>query len=605
MAGAFIFHWSGTPDPSLPKWAQNTDLYLGQYVSPGGYDTNFATTRGVPNQRSGKLTNGFAKALCRAAMIYSGCNADGYGVNQKYSMAVMTLSPKFEGDDVGIGDVASIIYEKGTGAFKTDRNGTVLDVSAFGTCPFILGMWGALTEYSDFAIKFDEFVNAADDDQKASCACWLCDWLYTNVSKGPVTVSDPPAILKASLTIRQSPAYRADLVVGSFGDKFPMTNRASGKKKPKKHSRAMDTASFVGSFSFRTEPLTPEQEERVPKIDEKYIVTEELLDMCKAIKDSTILNPSRPIRNILLIGAPGVGKSESYVGIAAGCHLPLYTFAANALTEPYDLFGQFVPVDENGEVTGEKVPIDKILDNMPTAEDIAMDSVIAYQQITGLYKEDATPTECMAAMFNLAQKSLNVNDGKQRFKFAPGQLIYALRDGGVWGFDEVTLPQNPGVVPALNPAMDSTQSITLPTGEIVHRHPDCIIVGTTNVDLEGCRNMNQAWMDRCQLIVDLPEPPDEVLIERIKSMVNWDETNPAFANIDLDRFVNAYHQLQEVAHKHRMEDGTIGPRKLADWVLATAIFGDVIKAAQMTIITGATTDKRNKAELLEKLADLF
>ena len=56
----------------------------------------------------------------------------------------------------------------------------------------------------------------------------------------------------------------------------------------------------------------------------------------------------------------------------------------------------------------------------------------------------------------------------------------------------LTLPQNPGVVPALNPAMDSTQSITLPTGEVIHRHPDCIIVGTTNVDLEGCRNMNRA-----------------------------------------------------------------------------------------------------------------
>ena len=82
------------------------------------------------------------------------------------------------------------------------------------------------------------------------------------------------------------------------------------------------------------------------------------------------------------------------------------------------------------------------------------------------------------------------------------------------GIDEVTLPQNPGVVPALNPAMDATQSITLPTGEIVRRHPDCIFVGTTNLDLEGCRNLNQAWQDRCQLIIHLPEPTEEVLKAR-------------------------------------------------------------------------------------------
>ena len=87
--------------------------------------------------------------------------------------------------------------------------------------------------------------------------------------------------------------------------------------------------------------------------------------------------------------------------------------------------------------------------------------------------------------------------------------------------------QNPGVVPALNPAMDATQSITLPTGEMARRHPDCIFVGTTNLDLEGCRNLNQAWQDRCQLIIDLPEPTEEVLKARVKSMVNWDEVTIA------------------------------------------------------------------------------
>lgn len=179
-----------------------------------------------------------------------------------------------------------------------------------------------------------------------------------------------------------------------------------------------------------------------------------------------------------------------------------------------------------------------------------------------------------------------------------------MKFGGVWGFDEVTLPQNPGVVPALNPAMDATQSITLPTGEIVRRHPDCIFVGTTNLDLEGCRNLNQAWQDRCQLIIDLPEPTEEVLKARVKSMVNWDETNDSKI-VDLDRFISVYRSLQEIARKHRLEDGVIGPRKLADWVLSTLVTENPNQSAQITIIPGATSDARGIAEMKEKLEDSF
>lgn len=101
----------------------------------------------------------------------------------------------------------------------------------------------------------------------------------------------------------------------------------------------------------------------------KRSIHDTLITCCQHIKATT--GRPRPVRNILLRGEPGTGKSETYVGIAAGCHLPLYTFAANAMTEPFDLFGQFVPIDENGEQTGPKVPLDKIISGLPSAKDAA------------------------------------------------------------------------------------------------------------------------------------------------------------------------------------------------------------------------------------------
>lgn len=603
MALPFIFKFNMTPamTTSLPAWAQNTDIYRGTFSSPSGYQTSYASR---PNQTSGKATVDFVKALCRASMIVNGCDTDGYGNNIEYGISEMTLSVTFEGNTVGPGEVCSVVYKQDDGQFFAEKGGVALDFNKVGVAPFILAMWGHMViRYSEFAKAFSDFCTASSDEQKQALACYLCDMLYDKVKNGEVPVCNGSQVKSLTAARRSGPIYRPTTYEGHF-TKFSVTNRGKSKKSGvSADGRAIATKDFLGKFQFRTEPLTAEQEARVPKLDDKYVVTEELLMVCKHIKETT--GKRRPIRNILYRGAPGVGKSESYVGIAAGCHLPLYTFAANALTEPYDLFGTFIPVDDEGNQTGPKVPIEKILSGMPSADEISLDPGFCFQQITGIPKKDATPTECMAAMFNLAQKSLDVGGGQQKFRFAPGQLIYALRDGGVWGLDEVTLPQNPGVIPALNPAMDSTQSITLPTGEVIHRHPDCIFVGTTNIDLEGCRQLNQAWVDRCQLIIELPEPADEVLMARLKSMVDWDENDAATKAVDLDKFMKAYHELKEIARKRRLDDGTIGPRKLADWVMSTMITQDPVTSAKMTIIPGATADTSGMAELEQKIMDIF
>lgn len=50
----------------------------------------------------------------------------------------------------------------------------------------------------------------------------------------------------------------------------------------------------------------------------------------------------------------------------------------------------------------------------------------------------------------------------------------------------------PGVLVGLNSLLEQEGSITLPTGEVIDRHPDTVIVITTNIDYEGCRGMNRA-----------------------------------------------------------------------------------------------------------------
>lgn len=607
-----LWHWTSTKAPELPAWI-TPEMFSGRYVSPNSFPTA-AVASNVSVNRSGKVTNGFMKAILRARMIRNGASVDGFGKNNDVSIAEMTMSANFSGLDVGLGEIACVVYNQSTGEIKASKSGVAYKVATESSAPIFLAILPVLFEdNTQFHQKFDDFCNADENDPVGldalrSCACFLADYVYAATSGAPTTginartrpVCAPSQVRSLSATAMGTPMVKPTSYVGHF-QKFPVTN-VSHNGNNKASRQTIELKDFVDSYIFSTNKLTPEQEKLVPKLDAGYVIHDTLIMCCQHIKATT--GRPRPVRNILLRGEPGTGKSETYVGIAAGCHLPLYTFAANAMTEPFDLFGQFVPIDENGEQTGPKVPLDKIISGLPSAKDMSMDPVFAYQEITGLYKADATATDCMTAAFNLAQKSIDVNGGQQRFKFVPGQLIYAMKIGGVWGFDEVTLPQNPGVVPALNPAMDNTQSITLPTGEIINRHPNCIFVGTTNIDLEGCRRMNQAWQDRCQLIIDMEEPSDDELIARVKSMTGFDDSKDS-AIVDLDKFVRAYHEFKQIAKRKRLDDGTIGPRKLADWVISTLVTGDPVASAEITIIPGATADEQGISELSEKLLDIF
>lgn len=597
-----LWHWRGNANTGLPAWVENS-MFTGTFSHATLPVGCVAGKGGV--MRCGKVTSGFMKALIRAKQILNGADIDGFGCNSKTAIAELTLTATWDdtSSTVGIGETVCVAYDKINGSFRASKGGTAYDVAKETSAPFFLAIMADMY-YTDqvFANALDNFASTAVENDKRAYACYLADMLYvaTSGNTPKYVIPEASSVNTLSATRMSTPAMRPDNYAGNF-QKFPITNVSKKKTNAKRNSPSvMATADFVDSFIFSSEKLDEQQENLVPVIDDKFIVGQTLINICKHIKEST--KRPRPIRNILLRGAPGAGKTEMYVGIAAGCHLPLYRFAANATTEPYDLFGQFVPVDDKGN-EGEKMPIGQVLNNLPSPEDISVDPVFAYQEITGQYKEDATPTECMAAMFQQAQNSLD-KGSSQKFKFVPGQLVYAMKFGGVWGFDEVSLPQNPGVVPSLNPAMDGTQSITLPNGEIVKRHPNCVFVGTTNLDLEGCRNLNQAWTDRCQLIIDLAEPNDEELIARIKAMTGFDDATDGKI-VDLDRFLQAYHAIKELTQAHRMDDGSIGPRHLADWVLSTLITGDAVQSAGMTIISGATADPRSIAELEEKIADIF
>ena len=59
------------------------------------------------------------------------------------------------------------------------------------------------------------------------------------------------------------------------------------------------------------------------------------------------------------------------------------------------------------------------------------------------------------------------------------------------------------------------QQCVSPNGETVQRHPDMVIVVTTNNDYAGCKPLNQSVISRMSVLIDLMEPDEETLVERV------------------------------------------------------------------------------------------
>lgn len=352
------------------------------------------------------------------------------------------------------------------------------------------------------------------------------------------------------------------------------------------------TRKFVGAFADKNRVLSEEEKGLVPQIGDDYILPKEVVAVCHLIAETR--GSKRSMTNVMLRGDPSVGKTAGARAIAAGLGLPYTFITCNAGTEMYNFIGDMMPVDSSA--TSESINAE-LFKNLPSATDISIDPVNAYMAITGVSKPDATEAECMTELFR-KQLSLCADACKNGFKYVESPLVRAIRNGWVCELQEPSLITRPAVMPGLNGLLDETGCVVLPTGEMLHRHPDCIIISTLNIDLEGCRPLNQSFIDRHHIIMDMVTPSEAVIESRIRGMTGCDDTVP------LKQMIAFVKEIAEICARFGATDGNVNSmRSLANWVQAGSITGDYATAATWTVISGATSDLATREELVRKLAN--
>ena len=524
--------------------------------------------------------------------------------------------------DAASGSALASVYDKNTElieqyvAHPSQRDGAAI---FFSLMPFLMSD----AEFDEtFQEYYDQFVAGYPDMAKATeSMAILCDNAYRRIKDDTcpahinITVDKSENLMRVSQGQLDSGSFVPTSVTAGEFTIFAKTGLAVIKKA----GVVVEHTDFVGKY-----PLTPGRTlsalelSLIPKLPEWYIIPPEVVDICKHAQKTT----GRPMqmRNFLLRGPAGTGKTMGAKAIAAGLGLPYMKYTCSANTEIFDFTGMIFP--ETDAVSTGSPELDRereILKSMggisyanvaklmrlPDLDDMDYDPAGVYQALTGVENLAATVQDCMSVVLEkvtekvqaLSKRAENRQSSGQNYTYVEADFVKALKHGYLVEVQEPSTIIQPGVLVGLNSLLEQEGSITLPTGEIIRRHPDTVVIVTTNVSYEGCRSMNQSVVDRMSLVKDIELPEPEVMVQRAMAVTGCAD------EYLVSQMVQVVNDMADYCRKNSITDGACGMRSLIDWVISAEISGDPYLSAKYTVISKATADEEDREALITTILD--
>ena len=523
--------------------------------------------------------------------------------------------------DSNAGSLLATVYDKNTETFEN----YVLNNTGRDGAAVMMAMFPVLMNDDEFRDNFEAYLDELNagypDFEKATeYMAMVCDNAYRRVKDDSCGAHVKVNVDKAGNLMRVSQAH---LDSGSFTPTSVIAGEftifaQTGPAPVYSATTLIDHADFVGQYVMNKRVLTPQEALQVPKLPEWYIIPEEVVNVCKHAKETTETN--MPMRNFMLRGPSGTGKTTGAKAVAAGLGLPYMKYTCSANSEIFDFIGMLIPNSENvttgnAQLDAERetlmqmgginyANISKLM-NLPDLDDMDYDPAGVYMALTGVENAAATAQDCMSIVLDRVTEKVrqlsavveNPNSNGQSYRYVETDFIKALKNGYVVEIQEPSTIIQPGVLVGLNSLLEQSGSITLPTGEIIERHPDAVVIVTTNISYEGCRVINQSVTDRMNLMYDIELPSPEKMTQRAMSVTG------ATDEYEVSKMVQVVNDLSEYCRKNSITDGSYGMRSLIDWILSSAVTGDPYESAKCTIISKATTDEFDREALISTILE--
>ena len=525
-----------------------------------------------------------------------------------------------------------VVYDSNTGSLmasvydsnmETFENYT-LNSSGRDGAAVMMALFPILMQDDEFKESFEAYqdeLNAGYPhmDKATEYMALMCDNAYRRIKDDSCVAHIKVNVDKAGNLMR---VYQTHLDSGSFTPTTVLAGEfkifaQTGPAQIYSATETIDHADFEGQYVLNKRTFTPQETMLIPKLPEWYIIPKEVVNICRHAKATT--GKSMQMRNFLLRGPAGTGKTMGAKAIAAGLGLPYMKYTCSANTEIFDFVGMIFPDSEDStgsaQLDAERETLIQMgginyanvskLMKLPDLDDMDYDPAGVYMALTGVENAAATSQDCMSIVLDrvtekvreLSKTVKDKNSSGQTYRYVETDFVKALKHGYVIEIQEPSTIVQPGVLVGLNSLLEQSGSITLPTGEVIQRHPDAVVVVTTNTSYEGCRGMNQSVLDRMSLVRDVELPSPEVMAQRAMSVTG------ATDEYEVSKMVQVVNDLAEYCRKNSITDGSYGMRSLIDWIISSEITGDVYESALYTIISKATADELDREALISTVLE--
>lgn len=385
--------------------------------------------------------------------------------------------------------------------------------------------------------------------------------------------------------------------------------------------------------------LSDDEQAMVPQLDDHYVIPAQLVEAARTIKDDWRFPGLGLAPNYLLEGDSGSGKTMATSFWACAFGIPRTKMTMNPAMDTSTLIGAFYPVFKDmsdWELSDkERMAVDMIIESMrsksgkegkediingirrafddsntrddlrgalgiPADFDVDLDTQAAWE---ALGQEGPAPdTEEVKALANqrFADESYNLlaylteqaEKDNVSYRFVLSELMRAFQHGWLVEIQEAASVLRPGVLTELNSLLEEGGSIELPNGKRIYRHPDTIVVFTTNRGYAGNADINESLRDRCLFGLKMNLPTQVEMAQRAMARTGMEDEALA---------LKAAKVMEEVSKEAKAKNihGSFGMRSLIAWMMDLKRKKNAERSFKSRVVYKMTTDEDDVSLLMD------
>ena len=325
-------------------------------------------------------------------------------------------------------------------------------------------------------------------------------------------------------------------------------------------------------------------ENRIPQFPEDMKVGEYAQDILSAIVES-------PFRKFMITGNAGTGKTTDAQMIAQILGVPYFALNCGPETDESALVAGIYP-------NSRKKTKDCI--KFPSLQEFVTDPMQVLEAVTHTRKEGISKTQAFRELLDAVyqsgyQKAKNEGD----FVMQESEIIKGCRMPSVIEIMEASLIVEPGTLGKLNRLLDDSRKLDFLYGEVVERHPNAIIIITTNLNYVANREFDFSVVSRMNKVQHRKDLTEQQLAERAMFRTGCKDMEV------LKQMAKVMKRLDAVVREEFGKAGLCGYREYENWVYEYMRTQNLVKAAEDTVLSKLASDEEDRDLLRQVCMEIY